>query len=34
VVAINAGYYTSPVQRWLPWAIFRRYVLRAVDGAR
>jgi CubicO group peptidase (beta-lactamase class C family) len=31
VVVITAGYYASPVQRWLPWEIFRQYVLRAVD---
>jgi CubicO group peptidase (beta-lactamase class C family) len=31
VVVITGGYYASPVQRWLPWEIFRQYVLRAVD---
>jgi CubicO group peptidase (beta-lactamase class C family) len=30
VVAINAGFYTSPMQRWVPWLIFRRYVMNAV----
>jgi CubicO group peptidase (beta-lactamase class C family) len=33
VVVINAGYYTSPVQRWLPWAIFRKYVVRSAGAA-
>ena len=34
VVVITAGLYTSPMQRWVPWEIFRRYVVVAVrDGA-
>ena len=32
VVVITAGYYDSPVQRWLPWQIFRGYVMRAAGS--
>jgi CubicO group peptidase (beta-lactamase class C family) len=34
VVVINAGYYNSPVQRWLPWRIFRRYAMGAVAAIK
>ena len=30
VVVITAGYYTSPAQRWVPWSIFRHYVVAAI----
>jgi CubicO group peptidase (beta-lactamase class C family) len=30
VVVITAGHYASPIQRWLPWEIFRRHVVDAV----
>ena len=30
VVVINAGLYASPMQRWVPWEIFRRYVVNAM----
>jgi CubicO group peptidase (beta-lactamase class C family) len=30
VVVITAGLYNSPMQRWVPWEIFRRYVVDAV----
>ena len=30
VVVITAGLYASPMQRWVPWTIFRRYVVDAI----
>jgi CubicO group peptidase (beta-lactamase class C family) len=30
VVVVTAGYYTSPMQRWVPWGIFRHDVLGAL----
>lgn len=30
VVVTTAGLYNSPMQRWVPWEIFRRYVVGAV----
>ena len=30
VVVVTAGLYTSPMQRWVPWSIFRHYAVKAV----
>ena len=31
VVVTTAGLYNSPMQRWVPWDIFRRYIMNAVQ---